>query len=350
MVENAYELLADALNALPNGYPRTASGIEIKILKKIFTPEQAEIACRLSGEMESAKTIADRVGQPAPAVTRQLMQMVREGMLWMERQPGKTTFRLAPFVVGIYEAQGGKIDHELAHLVEAYFMQGGAAGIMGLQPALHRVVPAQHTVKSEWILPYEDVRAILLNAKTFHAEDCICRTQQELLGEGCNFPKHACMSFSNMERPPAPGDLTREEALAMLDYSEEIGLVHTVSNVMQGYNYICNCCGCCCGILRGITDFGLDHSVAYANYYAVIDAGLCSNCGACRERCQVKAIEEGDGFSVVLRQRCIGCGLCVTGCPNQAVELVRKPEAEIVQPPVNFSAWEHERLHNRGLE
>jgi hypothetical protein len=41
--------------------------------------------------------------------------------------------------------------------------------------------------------------------------------------------------------------------------------------------------------------------------------------------------------------------LCVSGCPNDAARLVRKPEAEIVHPPQTFAEWEHQRLHNRGL-
>ena len=43
-------------------------------------------------------------------------------------------YRLAPFVVGSYEAQAERMDHELAHLVEAYFDDGGTAGIMGPDP------------------------------------------------------------------------------------------------------------------------------------------------------------------------------------------------------------------------
>jgi len=113
--------------------------------------------------------------------------------------------------------------------------------------------------------------------------------------------------------------------------------------------YVCNCCGCCCGILRGITDYGIATSVAHANYFAVIDPEACLGCGACITRCQVAAISEADGVSVVDRSRCIGCGLCVTGCPNGAAQLERKPDAEIVPPPVNFPAWEHARRQHRHL-
>jgi ferredoxin len=118
---------------------------------------------------------------------------------------------------------------------------------------------------------------------------------------------------------------------------------------MKGIGYVCNCCGCCCGILRGINEWGIENSVAHSNYYAVIDPNECVGCGTCRKRCQVHAISEQNSVSVVDVERCIGCGLCATGCPNGAAKLERKPENKIVNPPTNFTAWEHERLHNRGL-
>jgi Pyruvate/2-oxoacid:ferredoxin oxidoreductase delta subunit len=351
MTDTVYTQLADALDRLPNGYPRTESGVEIKILQKIFSPEEAALASQLTGKTEPLDVIAKRVGLPNDEAGNQLFKLVRRGMVWFGRdKEGGVRFRLAPFVVGIYEASLELMDHELAHLVEDYFASEGAAVIMGTPPALHRVVPAQGTVKSEQIMPYEDVRALLLAAKAFGVRACICREQQEKLGSRrCDFPMEICINFSNSERPPRPGDITQAEALALLDKSEEVGLVHTVNNVVEGLGYICNCCGCCCGILRGVTDWGIANSVAYANYFAVIDPEICNNCGTCITRCQVHAISEGDGFSVVDKARCIGCGLCVTGCPNDVARLERKPEAEIVLPPANFRAWEEERLRNRGM-
>lgn len=350
MTDEIYSRLADALDRLPNGFPRTASNIELRILRKIFPPEDAELASHLNGTFESIDQISARAGQPANEVSRHLFKMARKGMTWLDKVDGEVRFRLAPFVVGVYEASLDLMDHELAHLTEEYFNSGGVQGIMGVEPALHRVIPAQSAIKTEWVLPYDDVRQILLNSKTFNVRDCICRVMKEEIGEPCDFPKHVCLNFSELERSvPKEGDISQEEALALLDEVEKVGLVHTVSNVMKGIGYVCNCCGCCCGILRGITDFGLENSVAYANYYAVIDPLTCNNCGTCIERCQVHAISEGDGFSVVDVEHCIGCGLCVTGCPNDVAVLVRRPEAEMIAPPADYAEWEHERMHTRGL-
>jgi len=349
VAKDAYKLLAQALDRLPNGFPRTSSNTEIAILKKIFTPDEASLASQLSGTMEPADVIAKRVGLSTEQTEAKLTEIAERGLLWFGKQAGKPHFRLAPFIVGIYEAQLETMDHELAHLVEKYMADGGAVGIMKPQPALHRVIPAQTAVKSEWILPYDDVKAILMASKAFHLRDCVCRVQQDHIGRKCDFPLRTCLSFSSTERPPHPNDVSKEEALAFLDKMEEIGLVHTVSNVMKGFGYVCNCCGCCCGILRGITDWGIENSVAHANYHAVIDPNECVGCGICRERCQVHAITEQDGVSTVDLKRCIGCGLCVTGCPNHVAKLKRKPESEIINPPANFATWEHERLHNRGL-
>ncbi|MDH4211149.1 MAG: 4Fe-4S binding protein [candidate division WOR-3 bacterium] len=348
--ESVFERLTDALDSLPNGFPRTPSRVEILILKKIFSEEEALLASQLTATYEPIAELAERFGSAEDDLKTRLVDMSKRGLVWMSRKDAKLVFRLAPFVVGIYESQLENMDHEFAHLFEEYMDSGGAAGIMKPQPALHRVVPAQDAVKSEWILPYDDIKLMLENSKNFRVRDCICRVQQDALnGRKCDFPVKNCITFSPVERPKHPNDITKEEAIALLDESEEIGLVHTVSNVIKDVYYVCNCCGCCCAILRGITDWGIEQSVARANYYAVIDADACNSCGICVERCQVKAIVEKDDAVVVQLDKCIGCGLCVTGCPVQAAMLVRKPDKELIDPPDDFNAWEKKRVENRGL-
>ena len=347
MIEIVYERLADALDALPNGFPRTPSRVELRILEKLFSHEEARIASQMTRTMETAEAISARIGLSPDESRARLLKMADKDLLWTSDEEGRQVFRLAPFIVGIYEAS--EMDHELAHLVEAYLSNGGAAGIMGPQPALHRVVPAQNAVKSERILPYDDVKALLKRSKSFTLRSCICREERKFAGHECRFPMRTCLSFSQNESPRHESSISKDEAIAFLDEAEELGLVHTVRNVAKGIGYVCNCCGCCCGILRGINDWGIENSVASSNYLASIDPDECAGCGICVDRCQVHAISEDGGVSVVDLRKCIGCGLCATGCPNGAAKLKRKPDSEIVTPPADFATWERERLRDRGL-
>ena len=345
-----FERLAEALNRLPNSFPRTKSNIEILLLKKIFLPEEANLAGQLTGTMEPAAAISKRVGLTVDEVSNRLNAMLERGFVWGDSNKG--VYRLAPFIVGIYESQLARMDHELAHLVEEYFHQGGA-DIMRPQPAIHRVIPSQSAVKSEWILPYDKLRELLMSCNTFRVNNCICRTQQDLEGtRKCKFPLNVELIFYRGEEssdPPATPFVSKERALQILEETETIGLVHTVRNVAQGIFYVCNCCGCCCGILRGINEFGIANSVAAANYYSVIDPEKCIGCGTCIERCQMHAITSEKDISVVNRAKCIGCGLCVTGCEARVARLELKPEDQRIEPPKDYDTWEHDRLINRGM-
>jgi electron transport complex protein RnfB len=351
MSETAYEHLARALDGLPSGFPRTSSGVEIRLLKKILSPEEARLASHTTGKREPVDVIAKRAGLSARDAGRDLIALAKRGVLWSGEVDGEVGFRLAPFIVGIYEAQLGTMDEEFARLYERYMEEGGAAGIMKPLPSLHRVLPGQDIIAPERILPYDDVRAIIEKGKTFRVRGCICRVQQDLVGERkCDFPLENCIMIYGSERPPSPDDISRERALAILDETEKAGLVHTTANVMNQITYICNCCGCCCGILRGFNEWGIDEAIARANYFAVVDAEKCTACGICVERCQVGAMLMNDGAAHVNLDRCIGCGLCATGCPDDAAELRRKPDAEIVAPPADYETWERDRLRNRGLQ
>ena len=349
MNTDAYEKLAHALNRLPGGFPQTRSRVELKILRKIFSPDEALVASHLTGTSEAVDAIAQRAGLPEAEVEKRLKGMLVRNIVIGYQRDGVWRFRLMPYVVGIYEAQWDVLDHEMAHLSEQYWNEGGAEGIMRYQPALHRVVPAQRALKTEVILPYDDVKQLLAQAKSFELRDCLCRKQEDLLGKRkCDFPLKNCLNFLPIERPWGPHSVTREEALKVLDETEEIGLVHCVSNVAKGVFYVCNCCGCCCGIMKGITQFGIEDSVARANYYAVVDPDKCLACGICVDRCQVKAITLDEIAKIDLK-KCIGCGLCVTGCPDEAVSLKPRPDAEIMPPPSDQKDWEQQRLKNRGL-
>jgi len=344
-----YADLADALNALPNAFPRTKTGSDLRLLEFMYSEKEAEFASQLSGNWETTEEIAKRLNKLTKETLSGLFALVREGKAWINKGEGKAKFRLAPFIVGSYEAHINHMNKEMALLVEDYMNDGGVAGIMRPQPAVHRVVPTVESADLEWILPYDNVRTIIENAETFHVQDCICRKEKEVLEKGCEAPKHNCLSFSTVKRGEKPGDITKDEALKLLKDAEEAALVHSVSNVVNGLSYICNCCGCCCGVLRGITEWGIENSMARANYEAIVNEDDCIGCEICIDRCQVSAITMVEGKAVINRDKCIGCGLCITTCPSEAIKQRPRPKGEQTVPPENFGVWEAERLKDRNI-
>jgi Na+-translocating ferredoxin:NAD+ oxidoreductase RNF subunit RnfB len=114
--------------------------------------------------------------------------------------------------------------------------------------------------------------------------------------------------------------MSREEAQATLRRAAEAGLVHSVSNNQQGLHYICNCCTCSCGILRGMADLGIANVVARSAFLNTVDQALCN-----------------------------ACGVCMLPCPTSAMSLVRRPQADILPILETISDWKEQRSAARGL-
>ena len=131
--------------------------------------------------------------------------------------------------------------------------------------------------------------------------------------------------------------ITQEEALEILERSEEAGLVPEPDNSQRPLA-ICNCCGDCCGVLTNIKRHPRPAELVVSNYYAEVDEDLCCACETCLDRCQMEAISMGEeGVAVVNLDRCIGCGLCVTTCDTGAMSLKSKPEDMRREPPAKFT-------------
>jgi electron transport complex protein RnfB len=351
--QNVYKKLAQRLNAIPNGFPETESGIELKLLAKIFTPEEAALASEMRLTRESAEQISRRTGRDPSKATRILEEMVQKGLIRAKGEGEQRKFGLMPFIVGVYEEQLGRMDAELARLFEEYY-QAFAGGALSHLPSIHKVIPVEKSIPVEvQVFPYEQASALLNNAKSFGLQKCICRVQKALVGEPCKYPVEVCMIFAPTEGAfednPDVRAITKEEALQILRETEEAGLIHSSSNVREGHYYICNCCTCCCGIMRGVSQLGIENSVARSDFYAAVDSEVCTGCETCVERCQFSAPSIADHISHVDQKRCVGCGQCVMTCPSGAMTLVRKPEDQISVPPRNMKEWATERAENRGI-
>jgi ferredoxin len=355
MGENVYRRLADLLDTLPNGFPRTESGIELRILRKIFEPEEADLFCDLRLSLETPVQVAERTGRPLEGLDELLTRMWREKGQIQGAELGPTrVFRMLPWVIGIWEMQVDRMDEELARLCDEYYAEFGQ-GFFAHGPSLMRTIPIEQEVTPvQQTMPYDRVAGIVEAGQSFAVNDCVCNTEQKLTGQGCNKPSEICLAIAPIaglfERQPWGRPISKEEAYAVLRKGEEAGLVHLTSNVVAGHAFICNCCGCCCAVLRGINKLGMT-GVVNSDFYSEIDAGLCTLCGMCGDQiCHVDAIHKGEETYRVDRGLCIGCALCLESCPVEAIELKRKPEAELLPSPPSNDAWGEERGRLRGVD
>jgi Na+-translocating ferredoxin:NAD+ oxidoreductase subunit B len=354
-MSDAYERLAKKLDELPHGYPATESGVEIKILKKIFSHEEAEMALKMRPIPENVEAIAQRLGKPLPEMQAILDTMVQKGQLGSIGAGGVQSYALFPFIIGIWEFQMNRLDKELAELFHEYYPH--LAEVLGkYAPSVTRVIPIQSQIKAEQrVLLYEDVRRMFEQAKSFQLMNCICRKEQALLGKPCKHSSEVCMGFSREEgafdKYPFGRIISREEALSVISRAEEEGLVHLTYNLQGDSFFLCNCCSCCCLMLRAAKNFNAPYLLAKSYYVASIDQETCAACGTCaEERCPMEAVVEDNGGYKVQPERCIGCGVCTNTCPTESITLGRRPESEREEPAENIFDWYFKRAQNRGVQ
>ncbi len=348
-----YRKLAQRLDSLPNGFPPTPDGVELRMLARLFTPEEADLAGQLRLTPETAEQIAARLGADAQALRQQLKGMARRGLIAAERLENDLGFKLMPFVVGIYEMQVSRMDAELARLFEEYY-QKAFGQVLAPAPAVHRVIPVSESIPIGMeIRPYESAAEIVAAAQAWGVTECICRKQKALIGEPCAHPLEVCLVLHEkpgaFDRSSSVRALTQQQALDVLRQAAQVGLVHSVTNTQRGTWYICNCCTCSCGILRGMAELGIANVVARSAFVNQVDTERCIACDACTPYCQFGALTLA-GVAQVDAQRCVGCGVCITACPEGALSLVRRPETAIVPPPVNERDWMKQRAAARGID
>jgi len=382
---DVYERLADAMDALPSGFTRTPSKLEIELIKIVFTYEEAALAGQLTRTPETAAEIAQRVGLDEEEVTVLLESMVPrrmvradtlaletgvKGLGKVEAKAGQEPkaepvkkYRLSPFIVGWFESylqQPMPQTERFAKLYEQYVIEGGGEKIFAPRPGPQGVIPYRGSLKSEWLErePHNDIDAHFQRYDRFLVIDCVCKKDQVAAhGHSCDMPMKRC-GFVGM--PPAvplsENVISREEAIKLWEELDAMGTQivegfygFTMGAVAPQFVGGCHCCGCCCCILNATRlDNSVKETVQRSNYRAVKDDQKCTKCGECVRRCQVFAhtweeTEEGD-LSVYDREKCVGCGACGMGCESDALHLEPVSEEEWFHVASSFTEWEEKRL------
>ena len=326
------------------GFPATRSGVEIKILKHIFTPEEAEIACCLSYKFEPLETIIRRAGHlvdSADELEKRLDRIQKKGGIESKIKHGKMHYCNAPLVVGMYEFQLNRLTPEFIKDFNDYTSNKnfGVAFLSTKLPQM-RTIPVSKSIHPQHnVSTFDEVITLLQQAEEpFVIIECICRKKKSIEGNSCKVTdrKETCLAIGSMARmvllSGTGREITRDEAISIIEQNQKQGLVLQPSNTEKA-EFICSCCGCCCGMLRTHKNLPKPLEFWASNFYAAVDRDACEGCGACVKRCQVGAVSVSKKKqpAVVDRDRCIGCGVCVPACPTQSITLVKKP-AE-VRPP-----------------
>ena len=335
MTDSIYKRLAQHLDNLPGGFPPTDSGVELRILKKLFTPAEAELAPYLTLIPEKPKVVALRAGISVPQAEKQLEAMSKKGLIYrIDPKPGYPRYMAVHFVIGIYEFHVDALGPDLVDDLEAY---GPVLFKEAYKRPQLRTIPVKAGINAGLkVITYENAEELIDVIDKAAVASCICRRQQDILGEGCDKPKDNCLLFDDAARHWIRNGWGREidkpNVLQILREADNAGLVLQPTNAKKIVN-ICSCCSCCCAVLRGIKGYPQPVSMTSTPFYAVNDVEGCNGCGVCEDRCQMEAVHMGDGKVSIDIDRCIGCGLCVSTCPTASLTLVRKPALDQKKVP-----------------
>ena len=354
MSTDVYRELQERLDTYSMGFPPTESGVEIKILKRLFSGEDAAMFLALTPRLEAPVEVAGRLNKPEGAVASHLADMADRGLLFSLRKGEGVKYGAIPFVHGLFEFQVQRLGRDLAELVDEYWQEGFNQAILTSADYFLRTVPVNRAVEvTQQVAAYDDAREIIKKIKSIVVAPCICRKQKEAIGQGCGKPLEVCFMFGSMGQYYLDHNMGRqvdtEEALAILQQAQEAGLV-TQPATATNPGGMCNCCGDCCGVLATLNRQPKPAELVFSNHYAVLDRDECVGCEVCLDRCQMGALTMDDEDLAVLNtDRCIGCGLCVTTCPGGALTLAAKTPDQQRIPPSGTAEQMMLMAQKRGL-
>lgn len=336
-MKDIYERLRDRLEMMATGYPATDNGVEVKILRKLFSEEDADLFLKMDKRPETVREVALRLGTDASAMAVKLEDMAQRGLIFRVKRDKEIRYFPVPFIVGIYEFQLNNLNMSLLKDISQYYLNGLGATFHGQKTPHLRSIPINAEIVADSpIAPYDDAAAIIRNKTRVAVAECFCRKAVSLYGKTCVHPAETCLQFDDFAEYYVENKMARfistAEALAILKQSEAEGLVIHILN-SQKVEAMCCCCSCCCGMLISLKLFPAPAREVKSNYLCLLDENLCTLCGVCESRCTVGAFTVKDKKIEFRPERCIGCGLCVTTCPAQALKLEKKAHKQLYKPP-----------------
>jgi Fe-S-cluster-containing hydrogenase component 2 len=344
--ESVYHRLQKHIDNMPVAFPATESGVELRLLKHLFTPEEAELALHLSALPEPIEKIhsrAKKAGISLSELRQGLNRLAQKGAIVKAKIKGKPHFSKAMLAIGMFEFQVDRLTKEFHSDMIQYMDEDFGEAFHTKKTSQMRTIPIREEVVPERLVgTYDGAKDLVMRSKgPFAVINCVCRQGMDLQEQPCRLSdiRETCLlmgEFAQMVIGAGNGrKLSKEEMVGILERADEVGMVLQPQNT-QDPSFICCCCGCCCGVLVSAKKLPRPAEYFDTNYYAEVDGELCTECGTCADRCEMDAISYVDEVATVDLLRCIGCGLCVSTCPDGAIQLYQKTETKT--PPKSQDA------------
>ncbi|HWR07274.1 4Fe-4S dicluster domain-containing protein [Sporomusa sp.] len=350
--EREYRLLQQRLDQNITGAPY--SPVFIQILKLLFSPAEATIARQIPLRPTSVAALARKIGLHQEELQQKILTMAEKGLVFDFEYQGQSHVVLAPVVIGFFEfvymrTRDDLPMGELAQLFEVYMYRDDrfARDVFQADTQLGRALVREAALPAgdySEVLDWEKASYIIQSARTVGLSLCACRHKASHLNKVCAAPLKTCLTFNQGAEMLIKKGMAEQsgvsEAMAVLEQCKEAGLAQIADNVQHSAGFMCNCCGCCCGMIQAIKTFDLRGAVVTSNWIADIAADTCTGCGLCVKACPVTAIglEAGKGgrpHAVCEASLCLGCGVCHFACKRGCISMKGR-EQQVVVPETTF--------------
>jgi electron transport complex protein RnfB len=221
MAQDLYKKLAKHLDQMPGGFPATESGVELRILRRLFSEDEAALAMKMSPLPEQAKVIARRARMPVEEAAERLESMAKKGLIYrLSRKNRPPRYSANQFVIGIWEYHVNDLDPELIKDFNEYVPYLIDLKTWKKAPQL-RTVPLNRSLDVNLeVLPFESAVDLVKRHTRFVEAPCICRREHRMVGEGCDKPEGACLVMGTAadyyEKNELGRRITQDEALEIL--------------------------------------------------------------------------------------------------------------------------------------
>lgn len=362
--EREYRLLQQRLDHNVTGAPY--SPVFIEILKLLFSPEEADIARQIPLRPTSLVRLARKIGIPIEELRYKIELMAERGLVFDLEYNQECYIVLAPVVIGFFEfvymrTRDQLPMKELAELFEEYMLQDDrfARSVFEGNTQLGRSLVREETLPIDdysEVLDWEKATHVITSAKSIGLSLCACRHKASHLGTSCDAPQKTCLTFGGsaelLIKKGMAERVTVKETMKVVEECKQAGLAQIGDNVQQNVGFICNCCGCCCGMFQAMKTFNMSNAVVSSNWIMEVDEEQCSGCGLCAKVCPIEAISmqdapnKGTGRKQAYceEELCLGCGVCVAACKKNAIGMKSRPKRVFV-PETTF-----DRMVNMAIE